>query len=93
MRRGAGEEPTHEVHDRLQIVHGGHGVRGPALWIDEVCPHERDTLAELHLGALALALDDPCERAVIARFEQFADDRATQSPGPAGHEHTHDPGG
>ena len=37
-------------------------------------------------------VDDPGDRAVVARVEQLAHDRATQSPGATGHEHAHNRG-
>jgi hypothetical protein len=93
VRGAAREEPAHKVHHRLQIVDCGDRLVGSALRIDQVGAHESDSVAELRLGALALGVHDPGERAVVVRIEQLADDRATQSAGATGHEHTHDPAG
>jgi hypothetical protein len=79
---------AHEVDHCLQVVHGRHGVRR-ARGVGQVGAHERHPVADLGLDPLALAVDDPRERAAVPGVEQLAYDRAAEGTGTAGHEDGH----
>jgi hypothetical protein len=86
-------EATHQVDDGLEIVHGrDRGIRA-ARRIQQVRADELDPVAELLARPLELLLDDPGDRAVVARVEQLAHDPAAQRTGAAGDQHTHGTGG